>query len=84
MFTVILSAVALAAGSPGTPSTVEISEPRATFVQSVAEDGSVILTGQYHNSGQRFRYKVKDGKVTGWVGGKPVKFPTTAIERLLR
>ncbi len=44
------------------------------YSRSVATDGATILAGTIVNSGEPFRFEVRDRTVTGNVDGRPVRF----------
>ena len=69
------SAIALSPAPATSISRVRVHDVEASYVRSVAPDGSVILSGQDNRTGEVFRFTVRDGFVRGWLGNRRVDFP---------
>jgi hypothetical protein len=74
LITALISGVLAAAPTP-LVQTVQVHTVQADFVRKVGADGSLTLSGRDNRDGTPFRFTVRDGVVSGWVGDRPVKFP---------
>lgn len=84
MITTMLMAAALASSTQAPATSVPVTDGNAIYVQSTKADGSTVITGQYRDTGKRFRLQVKGNKVRGWVGGRPVSFGMSDLTAYLR
>lgn len=84
IITALVSSGLMLSTAPASPvQKVRTETSEVEYVQKVAADGTVVLSGQETRGGRRFRLTVKDGLVRGWVGNQFVSFPQpTATARL--
>ena len=75
IITALLSgALILSPASTAAVSRVRIHDSEASYVRTVAPDGTVTLSGQDQRTGKMFRFTIRDGTVRGWVGNEAVSF----------
>ena len=79
MFATAFLALMLAA-SPGASihdHRVQARDVDANYVRVVAADGTVTLAGHDKRTNRPFQFKVKEGRVRGWVGSEYIAFPVS-------
>ena len=76
IITALLSSALALTPAPATSiSRVRVHDVEASYVRSVAADGTLTLSGQDNRTGKAFRLTVRDGFVRGWIGNRHVQFP---------
>ncbi|HEU4704839.1 MAG TPA: hypothetical protein VFS45_03925 [Sphingomicrobium sp.] len=79
IITALVSSGLMLSTVPASPvQTVRTDTGEVEYVEKVAADGTVVLSGQETRGGRRFRLIVKDGLVRGWIGNEFVSFPRPA------
>lgn len=68
------SALVLSPAPAASVSSVRVHDVEASYVRSIAADGTVTLSGQDNRTGKVFRLTVRDGFVRGWIGNRHVEF----------